>query len=681
MKLFKSRNKRASRNGFEKRNRRRSNRALRAELLEDKILLAGDLDIVLDTGVSPNELYVVGTGSNKPDNFKVEDIDLLAAPDDDVQVSIWLNNQSGTGSPDLRDTYDTSTLKAMALLNGAVFTGFKLFGGPGDKNDHDVMDASFMKFQGDVTLYGENGNDTLTGGKRADAMHGGSGNDLLLDADNLDTALTGGDRQDELLWRAGVSGVHFINADVEFVNGTVGNDTIDSRGGNFQKPDGNSRGVEVDAGAGNDRLYGSGNGDTLWGGTGIDTIYGEGGNDKIDGGADDDKYQPSKGHEGLHGGDGNDTIAGGSGGDAIWGDGGNDVVTGDAGDDTIDGGAGTDNIHGNDGNDHLKGGDGNDKLFGDADNDTLEGGPGADELDGGPQNGTPIDTPWGKVVGDTAVYTNSFGGIKLELAKANPADRVSGGEADGDKLIDIENVAGSDFAPNNMQGDSGPNALIGGDSKDSINGHSGDDTILGQGGNDTLVGEWGDDIVQGGGGDDIIEGDGIIGEKTNNSKPAGIQTDGDDLLDGGAGNDRIFANYDFETATHEDLKSNNAVGTDVLFGGDGNDFMRGDGGQDTLQGDGDADNLDGFKGVDVLVDGNSPNDVLTTEFDPALTGPTIPNGSLVDFVVMTGSGPDTIIVTDTTTPLGRATATNQLLAFSFSPFSDYDPSIDTLLFV
>ena len=32
MKLFKSRNKRANRNGFEKRNRRRSNRALRAEL-------------------------------------------------------------------------------------------------------------------------------------------------------------------------------------------------------------------------------------------------------------------------------------------------------------------------------------------------------------------------------------------------------------------------------------------------------------------------------------------------------------------------------------------------------------------------------------------------------------------------------------------------------------------------
>ena len=80
---------------------------------------------------------------------------------------------------------------------------------------------------------------------------------------------------------------------------------------------------------------------------------------------------------------------------------------------------------------------------------------------------------------------------------------------------------------------------------------------------------------------------------------------------------------------------------------------------------------------DVLIDGNSPNDVLTTEFVPGLNNEF---GILADQVVITGSGPDTIIVTGTVNPFDRAIATNQLLQWT-DPASDYDPSIDTLLFV
>jgi Ca2+-binding RTX toxin-like protein len=653
MKLFKSRNKRASRNGFEKRNRRRSNRALRAELLEDKILLAGDLDIVLDTSVIPNELYVAGTGSGEGDKFTVEDIDLGVGNDDDVQVKIWINNASPAAGtdPDLRGTYDTSTLKAMALLNGAIFTGFKLHGGA--KND--VMDASGMKFQGDVTLWGEDGNDTLTGGKRADAMHGGGGDDLLLDADTLDTALTGGDRQDELLWRAGVSGVNFLNADIEIVNGTAGNDTIDSRGGSFQKTDGGGRGVTVDAGGGEDKVWGSDNGDTLSGGTGKDTISGEGGNDTINGDAGEDN---------LSGGAGNDTINGGADKDTISGGDGDDALNGGLAGDTISGDAGKDTIHGDEGNDVLAGGTENDKLFGDDGDDVLTGGPGADEINGGNDV-------------DTAVYSSSAGGITLDLGNSDWAKRVSGGDAEGDKLTNIENVIGSATGDNNMKGDSGPNTLVGGAGNDFINGSAGDDIIEGKAGSDTLVGESGSDIIDGGDGDDVIEGDGIIGNGTDNSKPAGTQTDGDDLLEGGSGNDTIFANYNNVANPHKDLDPNNAVGTDVLFGNDGDDHMRGDGGIDTLQGDDGSDNMAGLNGKDVLIDGNSPNDVLTTEFDPSLG--TL--GLLADRVVITGSGPDTIIVTGTVNPLDRAIVQNQFDNFNFDPVSDYVPSIDTLLFV
>jgi Ca2+-binding RTX toxin-like protein len=268
------------------------------------------------------------------------------------------------------------------------------------------------------------------------------------------------------------------------------------------------------------------------------------------------------------------------------------------------------------------------------------------------------------------------------MGKSNWAERVTGGDATGDKMKNIENVTGSATAANNMKGDSGPNTLLGGAGNDTINGGADNDIIVGKDGNDTLIGEAGNDIIKGGNDNDVIEGDGIVGYNPDPSKPPGTQTDGDDLLEGGAGNDRIFANYDFETKTHPGLDPNDASGTDVLFGNDGEDHMRGDGGQDTLQGDGDADNMAGLNGVDVLVDGNSPNDVLTIEFDPALAvTPGSPDGRLADFVVITGSGPDTIIVTGTTTTIGRATATQQLLNFNIDPFSDYNAAIDTLLFV
>ena len=82
--------------------------------------------------------------------------------------------------------------------------------------------------------------------------------------------------------------------------------------------------------------------------------------------------------------------------------------------------------------DILDGGSGNDTLYGDAGNDTLIGGEGGrDTLDGG--DGT-----------DTASYAASGSGIDINLVSG----AVSGGHADGDKLIKIENIIGTSHDDN-----------------------------------------------------------------------------------------------------------------------------------------------------------------------------------------------------------------------------------------
>jgi Ca2+-binding RTX toxin-like protein len=81
----------------------------------------------------------------------------------------------------------------------------------------------------------------------------------------------------------------------------------------------------------------------------------------------------------IDAGDGNDTVFGGTGNDTVWGGGGDDRIFAGDGNDTLDGGPG---------NDLLDGGAGNDTLFGGGSSpghfDHLIGGLGVDNLNGGP---------------------------------------------------------------------------------------------------------------------------------------------------------------------------------------------------------------------------------------------------------------------------------------------------------
>lgn len=150
--------------------------------------------------------------------------------------------------------------------------------------------------------------------------------------------------------------------------------------------------VYVDAGMGDDRVYGSPLSDTLTGGGGNDRLLGYGGNDRLNGSGGKDSVFGGDGHDRLFGNDGpdrlfgeagNDTLDGGGSIDRLWGGSGNDSLLGGSSGDLLFGESGNDTLYGQTGADWLEGGDDDDHLDAGPDNDSLLGGTGRDRLIGG----------------------------------------------------------------------------------------------------------------------------------------------------------------------------------------------------------------------------------------------------------------------------------------------------------
>jgi Ca2+-binding RTX toxin-like protein len=87
---------------------------------------------------------------------------------------------------------------------------------------------------------------------------------------------------------------------------------------------------------------------------------------------------------------------------------------------------------------------------------------------------------------------------------------------------------------------------------------------------------------------------------------------GDDTINSGAGNDLICGGNGGGAVNGGlgDDTIDGGNGNDILRGGDGNDLILGGGGNDTLEGGNDNDTLDGGAGTDILR-GESGNDTLT----------------------------------------------------------------------
>jgi Ca2+-binding RTX toxin-like protein len=321
---------------------------------------------------------------------------------------------------------------------------------------------------GDDQLYGYVGNDWLDGGAGADILDGDVGDDWITYA----TSSAG------------------VTANLTTNKGTGG----DAQGDTYV-------GIEnIDGSAFADTLTGNTADNNLWGNAGNDVLVGREGNDYLDGG---------DGHDGLRGGAGADFLSGGDGVDTIYyqessagitayltaglvigfdaegfgGDAEGDTyfsienLVGSHHDDFVLGTVGSNDLVGLGGNDYLDGGAGNDRLLGGDGDDMLNGGAGADKLDGG--NGT-----------DTISYASSYWGNPGSGVTVNlGTGKGSGGDAQGDTYISIENVTGSAH-------------------NDFIIGNAVDNVLSGGQGNDTLIGGGGQDKLYANGGHDILTGDG-----------------------------------------------------------------------------------------------------------------------------------------------------------------------------
>jgi Ca2+-binding RTX toxin-like protein len=238
-----------------------------------------------------------------------------------------------------------------------------IFGHPGD--DQITLDESLGALPA-ARLFGESGNDLLTGGSGADLLDGGVGNDTLLGrggVDNLiggdgndtliggdgDDQVSGGNNNDRIIWNPG--------DDTDLNEGDADIDTIEVNGGNgaetFSVTPNAARvrfdrttpaPFSLDIGTAENLVLNANGGDDIFTATGslsgliLLTVDGGAGNDTLSGG---------NGADVLLGGDNNDTIDGNQG---------NDVVFMGAGDDTFnwDPGDGSDTVEGQDGNDTLR---------------------------------------------------------------------------------------------------------------------------------------------------------------------------------------------------------------------------------------------------------------------------------------------------------------------------------------
>ena len=217
----------------------------------------------------------------------------------------------------------------------------------------------------------------------------------------------------------------------------------------------------------NDLIIGSNVADTLNGGDGEDTFMGGGGNDAMNGGAGDDLVDYSgatnRVNVNLLSGNGSGNQAQGDTYVSI-----EDIIGSNLGD-TLRGNNASNQIEGGNGNDVLIGFNGADILLGGAGRDILNGGDGADFLQGGAGV-------------DQARYNGSSEGVNINLESGI----ASGGQAEGDTLLNIENLFGSNH-DDVLFGDSNNNKIFGHLGNDSLAANGGISKLYGGAGNDSFV--------------------------------------------------------------------------------------------------------------------------------------------------------------------------------------------------
>jgi Ca2+-binding RTX toxin-like protein len=403
---------------------------------------------------------------------------------------------------------------------------------------------------GNDAIAGFGGNDIIVGGAGNDLLHGDGGNDAFVRSagDDSDPGIDGGPGTDTFVYngsaladavdvQAGATAGHVNVSDtISFpadvvavekldVNTLDGADVITAGNGLADRI-----ALDLDGGAGNDRISTGDDSDVLRGGTGNDVLNAGAAADVVVAGA------------------GDDGISGGRDGDWLVGEAGADTFTWNAAD----------------GNDVIEGQDGSDKLVmnGSGIGETFNVRPSGSRI----HVTRDIGTAALDVNGVDNMAINTFGGRDIVFAEANlpglaaldlalePAtgndgqdDNVSiaGTEAAdsvtvkptavaghvavsygagrtaydmvGENVLAVFTRGGNDLLVSSLPpspflttlhlaAGAGTDVLIGSDASESLQGEDGNDLLLGRGGSDLLLGGAGDDALDGGHSNDNLEG-------------------------------------------------------------------------------------------------------------------------------------------------------------------------------
>ena len=550
-------------------------------------------------------------------------------------------------------------------------------------------DASGDTYSSIENLTGGSASDVLIGDSGANVLSGGAGNDVLTGSAGADR-LIGGAGVDTAIYAASTQGVSVDLALATGLSGDAEGDTlaeIENITGSALDDvlTGDAQANVLLGGAGNDVLEGGDGADVLSGGSGVDsasyrsssnavnlnleantaaggdatgdvlsgienligsrladTLTGDAVDNRLDGGAGDDMLTGGLGADELIGGLGVDTANYATSGAAVQinlaaNNGLGSAIGGDANGDTL---RSIENLTGTGFADVLTGDGYNNRLDGGAGNDLIEGGAGADQLIGG--SGV-----------DTASYANSLDGVNVSLTSGGGAGVGSGGEAEGDTLLQIENLTGS-AAGDVLTGHGGANRLDGGAGDDILEGGAGADLLIGGAGSDQVSYASSIDAVTidlsqesatGGDadGDVLISIEGVIGSAGNDvlTGTAGVNRldggAGNDLLEGGAGADVLIGGLGVDTATYAasvtgvivnleagrgsggDAEGDRLIGIENLLGSSSADTLIGNFAANRLDGGSGNDTLEGGAGADVLIGGAGLDTATYANSDAAVT--------------------------------------------------------------
>ena len=533
-------------------------------------LFGEDLNDTLDGGNGDDVLYG-GDGYDIFEGGPGGDYMDGGADDDKVSyrnspVGVTIDLLAGTGSGGhAADDVLVSIERVWGSDHADVITGSdgddSLYGFPGD----DIVNGG----NGIDYIQGDTGDDTINGGDGDDDLSGEGGSDLLIGGEGADRIIGGNDNRNE--------------RDMASYEGSDAAVTID-----------------LTLGWSDPQIGGHAEGDVL---ANIEDIRGSDHDDTITGDRNDNLLEGGDGADLLYGRRGDDVLVGGIGADALDGGRGFDIadyggsfeaVNIDLGNNVAVGGEATDDILVN--IEKIAGSAHGDILIGDENDNVFEGGGGDDYLAGNAGL-------------DTASYAGSAAGVTIDLQ----AQSAVGGDANGDTLVDIENVTGSGFS-------------------DDLSGDDGDNVLKGLAGNDTLEGGDGADVLKGGGGEDTalyrLSGTGITIDLESNVANGGHAT-GDTLL---------FVEH-VEGSDHNDVIAGDGFGN-TLKGHDGSDDLFGGDGHDTLIGGDNDDDLEGEDGDDTLVGGAGADDLVGGEGMDTADYAGSSSGITVDLAAGTGLGGD-----------------------------------------